>query len=61
MVVHEPHTASVVLHPVNIRAVVDDSLLEHPRHVECQPVDHRLPKPGQMHLEMTLDGRGTVD
>lgn len=61
MVVHELHTASVVLHPVNIRAVVDGSLLEHPSHVECQPVDHRQLKPGQMHLEMTLDGRGTVD
>jgi len=61
MVVHELHTASVVLHPANIRAVVGDSLLEHPSPAECQPVDHRQLKPGQMHLEMTLDGRGTVD
>ena len=61
MVVHELHTASVVLHLVNIRAVVDDSLLEDPSHVECQPVDHRRLKPGQMHLAMTPDGRGTVD
>jgi hypothetical protein len=61
MVVRELHTASVVPHPVNIRAVVNDSLLEDPSHVECQPGDHRQPKPGQMHLAMTLDGRGTVD
>ena len=61
MVVHELHTASVVLHPVSIRAVADDSLLEDPRHVEYQPADHRQLKLGQMHLAMTLDGRGTVD
>lgn len=61
MVVHELHIASVVLHPVNIRAVVDDSLLEDPSHGECQPADHKQLKPGQMHLAMTLDGRGTVD
>jgi hypothetical protein len=61
MVVHELHTALVVLHLVNIRAVVDDSLLEDPSHVERQPVDHRQLMPGQMHLAMTLDGRGTVD
>jgi hypothetical protein len=61
MVVHELHTASVVLHPVSIRAVADDSLLEDPSHVECQPAGHRQLKPGQMHLVMTLGGRGTVD